>query len=106
MKYTVDKLIEYVEISIDHDDLADDEAWFSRTMREEILKALKKCQWIPIGEKMPDMYEEVIGCKKFGPGAIDLYTVGSPCWLVDLDSSNPIIAWMPLPKPYKESDYE
>lgn len=36
------ELIDYVEASIDHDDLADDEAWFSRTMREEILKVLKK----------------------------------------------------------------
>ena len=36
------ELIDYVEASIDHDDFADDEAWFSRTMREEILKVLKK----------------------------------------------------------------
>ena len=107
MKYTVEEIIEYVEASIDHDDFADDEAWFSRTMREEILKALKKCQWIPVSERLPKEYEDVLVslvCTENGG-----YTgVAMDCiaydgkWFAHYNDS--VVAWMPLPEPYKESD--
>ena len=39
---TYDELIRYIEISLEHDDMGDDEVWFPRENREAILRELKK----------------------------------------------------------------
>lgn len=37
-----EELADYIEVSLDHSDMGDDEVWFSREKREEILRELKK----------------------------------------------------------------
>ena len=65
-------------------------------------------QWIPCSERLPEENEEVLVCdvdgtmevcdlEMFGGGRGLKWTdkSGYECWL-------DVIAWMPLPKPYKE----
>lgn len=104
MKYTVDEIIEYVEASIGHNDFADDEAWFSRTMREEILKALKKCQWIPVSERLPERGRQVMCCNENGNVFTSSFKYEHRYLGVVFGKHYGVIAWMPLPEPYEGDD--
>ena len=83
------------------------ETAFSITFMAEIMKKLKETvnsqhQWIPVSEELPKPYEQV------------LRTVKSIGWNstfhihVDIGTICPadkeVIAWMPLPEPYKEGE--
>lgn len=69
-------------------------------------------QWIPCSEMLPEENEEVLVCDEdgtmevcgiemFGRGIGLKWTDknGYECWL-------DVVAWMPLPQPYKETDHE
>lgn len=69
-------------------------------------------EWIPVTERLPDKDGEYLVTKKlryFGKTKIDV-----ACWLLALieDGNNgfytndQVIAWMPLPKAYKEEPIE
>lgn len=78
---------------------------------DEAIKALEqqeKTGWIPVTERLPDEDGEYLVTKKlryFGNTEIDM-----ACWFKNLmtDGNNgfykseQVIAWMPLPKAYKE----
>ena len=55
-------------------------------------------KWIPVSERLPDEDTVVyLACCDDGYVASIMYSGGR--WLID---GNNIIAWMPLPEPYKE----
>ena len=57
-------------------------------------------RWIDIHDKMPDYdLDFVLIC--FGNGFIDVATTD---YVLDYEGSNQIIAWMPLPEPYKGAE--
>lgn len=60
-------------------------------------------QWIPISERLPDMHDEVLVTARGEVSIAWLYVDGK--WRSN-DMPQPmfkdIIAWMPLPEPYRE----
>lgn len=76
-----------------------------------LLKELRKARkWIPVEERLPEdeqelvlvcMKDDSIDTAKYSPYSKRWY-IGSMCSVSDLDELN-VIAWMPLPKPYKSN---
>ena len=64
-------------------------------------------QWIPVSERLPKEYEDVLVtlvCNENGGYicvAIDCIAYDGK-WFAHYNDS--VVAWMPLPEPYKESD--
>lgn len=53
-------------------------------------------------ENLPKEGEEVLVCTQFGRVFIDSLCCGEGCYFDDYGEMDGIVAWMPLPKPYKE----
>ena len=73
------------------------------------IEALKREQWIPVSEKLPEEDVPVLvqkNCSCLVDGhygrAVGEYN-GFKYWTVEDDFYAEPIAWMPLPEPYKES---
>lgn len=73
------------------------------------IKALEQTEWIPVTERLPDEHQ---GClfwdEDLGLGYGGYFTTsrGIGCFWDDTcgsDAKN-VIAWMPLPEPYKEKE--
>lgn len=68
-------------------------------------KAMEKQQWIPCADKLPektDTYIATLDYGKLGLGVGQRYYLGGPLgWNDDC-----VIAWMPMPEPYKEETDE
>lgn len=79
--------------------------------REEVIEHLKSANWIPVSERLPEIKQNYGECY--------LVTDGGFCWMAYwtpekewifaecTDCKNRIdwtdvVAWMPLPEPYKE----
>ncbi len=62
-----------------------------------------KTEWIPVSERLPEENITVIGTTKID----DIYKTelyddcGEKKWYANGNFDVPIIAWMPLPEPYK-----
>lgn len=64
-----------------------------------------KQKWIPVREKMPKDWEKVLICQESGEVNTGAYSEKNGIWLKgDFNSvgGSDVIAWMPLPEPYKE----
>ena len=65
-------------------------------------------RWIPCSERLPKENITVIGTTKFD----DIYVTelyddcGEKKWYANSNFDVPIIAWMPLPEPYKAQESE
>ena len=65
-----------------------------------------KTRWIPVSERLPEKHTPVIGTTEFD----DIYKTeiyndcGENKWYADGYYDVPIVAWIPLPEPYKESE--
>ena len=63
-------------------------------------------KWIPVSERLPKENISVIGTTKYN----DIYEAelyndcGEKKWYADGNYDVPIVAWMPLPEPYRESE--
>ena len=69
-----------------------------------VLELLEQTEWIPVSERLPKPYEQVLRTvKSFGWNSTShVYVdIGLIC-PIDKD----VIAWMPLPKPYKAESEE
>lgn len=55
-----------------------------------------------IYENLPEEGEEVLVCTQFGRVFIDSLCCDEGCYFEDYGEMDGIVAWMPLPKPYKE----
>ena len=70
-----------------------------------VIKALKqKPMWIPVSERLPEKNVEVLATTKWGEITIaEKFCNGD--WFIREGASNAnvddILAWMPLPEPYK-----
>lgn len=73
--------------------------------------AVEESRWIPVSERMPELDTPVLAqWRRYysDENNIDiLYLNGLGEWYADLGMPNgKIIAWMPLPEPYKEGEDE
>lgn len=75
----------------------------------ELPSAQPEQRWIPCSERLPAGQEEVIvsccddaGDSRFDYTASGWVTTDGEYWIVDNEINHYVIAWMPLPEPYKE----
>lgn len=66
----------------------------------------KERKWIPVSEKLPKEYETVIGVTDLNYYCIAVYCKQYGFRSMDVGVESDIIAWQPLPEPYKESEEE
>lgn len=85
-----------------------------KKVTDEVVKELKQLpsvqeqRWIPVTERLPNGQEEVIvSCHDTsGDGSFDYTSSGwtttdGEYWIVDNEINHFVVAWMPLPEPYK-----
>ena len=74
------------------------------TALDTVIEAAEGTRWIPCSERLPDMHDEVLVTARGEVSIAWLYVDGK--WRSN-DMPQPmfkdIIAWMPLPEPYKEA---
>lgn len=69
-------------------------------------------KWIPVSERMPDKYRAVLICNARGDLEVAGYAPLSDIWVsatdetlfipTDITDEFRIVAWMPLPEPYRK----
>lgn len=66
-------------------------------------------KWIPVSERLPENDDFVIVTIKDESGDspyiysdFGWYLDKAACWIIDAEQRTDIIAWMPLPQPYKD----
>lgn len=66
----------------------------------------KTGEWIPFNEKLPREYAQYLVCSESGERLV--YWLEDSDWVRGMIEKEGIIAWMPLPMPYREGreDYE
>lgn len=87
-----------------------DEACVEGQQAERIEKELKKItvepvrgEWIPVKERLPEEeYDTVLAVTNAKHYAVYVYTSEHGFRTMDIDAIGEVIAWMPLPEPYKE----
>ena len=88
-----------IEALKSHDGLCDNLAWYINE-RHRLLK--EKPQWIPVKERLPEKYRACIVTCENGDVFKYAYINSTICNGKWVCCGNEIIAWMPLPEPYKE----
>lgn len=92
-----------------HEAIAEGKSWYSALSR------LPSAEWIPCSEQMPEEYNRVLVTVLVdGEREVDTAITGGTYidgffdTHIDWDEGNSphILAWMPLPKPYKEQSNE
>lgn len=70
-------------------------------------------RWIPVSERLPEGQVEVIvscrddaGDTSFDYTSFGFTTADGEYWIVDNEFYHYVVAWMPLPEPYKEDSDE
>lgn len=59
-----------------------------------------EAEWIPVSERLPREYAQYLVC--FEDGECYVYWLEDSDWAKGMAEKEGIIAWMPLPEPYKE----
>ena len=79
-------------------------------IKDKIRKALNEKpqdKWIPVSERLPERYKEVIVTDIETSGTYQSRYVGNGYWECDNGTlKNRIIAWQPLPEPYQKGGTE
>ena len=65
-----------------------------------------KGEWIPISERLPEVDQNVLATTRWGEVTIaERLNIGPDCWFICEGEANArtkdIVAWQPLPEPYK-----
>lgn len=74
-------------------------------LKQILLNGMQKTQskWIPVSERLPEKYKEVIVTDIETSDTYQSYYIGDGYWECDNGAfKNRIIAWMPLPSSYQE----
>lgn len=80
--------------------------------RDRILKALEQePKWIPVSERLPEEETDVLVCNANGDieissGSYSTEVKNEYIWYTSGWRFGKVIAWMPLPKPYKAKSEE
>ena len=71
------------------------------------IEALEQTRWIPVSERMPEKDEVVLITNKWHEVDKALY-IGDEMFdiIINYLQKEEVVAWMPLPQPYKESEDE
>lgn len=79
-----------------------------KALRDALSKVPSAQQWIPCSERMPKTDENVLVCTDDGSITDGYLCTDGYGWFIscgeDYATNNQIVAWMPLPEPYKEGD--
>jgi len=112
-------LIDHIQEYLDSGMWQYEACYLSKSDLEVIIKALERTRWIPIDEKLPEVDEDgdsdyiFISLENFSLPVIGRYAIdqdgdGS---FYEGDEERTLLsyglfvnAWMPLPKPYRESE--
>ena len=80
---------------------------------DKVSSVTPKQRWIPCSERLPNSQAEVIvSCRDDSGDTISWYTASGwvttdgKYWIVDNEFNSFVIAWMPLPEPYREEGEE
>lgn len=75
-------------------------------MAKELAEFRKQNQWIPVSERLPDYNEEVLITDGKYVTIDERYflenTEDGEAYTWDINGWDDVVAWMPLPEPYKE----
>ena len=69
---------------------------------EIVLRQPKVCEWIQCSERLPNTYDNLLVCQSDGYVNVGYYSLNE---FKDVNSYpyKDVIAWQPLPEPYKEA---
>ena len=103
------KLIDELKRMIDSEELAGHSPGsVLRSVCEKVWEQPKACEWIPVAEQLPENFTSVLLTAKM-PEDVEclVYTGGRAGTDFTLDGvinseEYEVIAWMPLPEPYRE----
>lgn len=74
---------------------------------EKIIELVELPKWIPCSERLPKKYKQVLCCNKDGRVFSSALTYVHPEYIYYyFGKHRSVIAWMPLPKPWKGADDE
>ena len=91
---------------------------YVKKVTDDVIKEIKALpsveavpKWIPVSEGMPKGQElvnvschDTSGDTSFDYTSSGWVTTNGEYWIVDNEINNYVVAWMPLPKPYKEEN--
>ena len=66
---------------------------------DETIIPIYPCRWIPVTERLPDRWQNVLSVSKYGKHCVDYVFTDGSWW-----SGREVTHWMPLPEPPKEDD--